>query len=43
MGAAMNRFDTTEPRPAQARGRWQLILIVLMVIGPMILAVTMAN
>ncbi|KPA89722.1 hypothetical protein PF66_03575 [Pseudomonas asplenii] len=43
MGAAMNPFDTTEPRQpgVRARGRWQLILIVLMVIGPMLLATGM--
>ncbi|WP_248799737.1 hypothetical protein [Pseudomonas sp. MWU13-2105] len=43
MGAAMNRLNTAESatRPQRARGRWQLILILLVVIGPMILATGM--
>ena len=43
MGAAMNPLNTAEaPTPPQrGRGRWQLILILLVVIGPMILATGM--
>ncbi|AMB86202.1 hypothetical protein AWM79_13190 [Pseudomonas agarici] len=43
MGAALNRLNTVEARRpgGRARGRWQLILIVLMVVGPMILATGM--
>ena len=42
MGAAMNPPNMSDARtPQRRRGRWQLILIVLMVIGPMILATGM--
>ncbi len=43
MGAAMNPLDTAEvPNPPRrGRGRWQLILILLVVVGPMLLATGM--
>ena len=42
MGAAMNPPNMSETgAPQRRRGRWQLILIVLMVVGPMILATGM--
>ncbi|MFK3793297.1 hypothetical protein ACI2KO_23880 [Pseudomonas piscis] len=42
MGTAMNPPNISETRmPSRRRGRWQLVLIVLMVIGPMILATCM--
>ena len=42
MGAAMNPPNMSDAQaPQRRRGRWQLILIVLMVIGPMILATGM--
>ncbi|NBF00715.1 hypothetical protein GV819_00270 [Pseudomonas sp. Fl5BN2] len=42
MGAAMNPPNITDAQaPNRRRGRWQLILILLMVIGPMILATGM--
>lgn len=42
MGTAMNPPNISETRePNRRRGRWQLVLIVLMVIGPMILATSM--
>lgn len=43
MGAAMNRLNTAEAPtpPRRGRGRWQLVLILLVVIGPMILATGM--
>lgn len=42
MGAAMNPPSITDAQaPNRRRGRWQLILILLMVIGPMILATGM--
>ena len=40
MGAAMNPPDLSE-LPDRRKGRWQLILILLMVIGPMVLATLM--
>ena len=40
MGAAMNPPSTSET-PDRRKGRWQLILILLMVIGPMVLATFM--
>ena len=43
MGAAMNPLNTAEARtpPRRGRGRWQLIMILLVVIGPMVLATGM--
>ncbi|MBU6961296.1 hypothetical protein KRR23_26640 [Pseudomonas sp. CVAP len=42
MGAAMNPPNMSEAQtPQRRRGRWQLVLILLMVIGPMILATGM--
>lgn len=43
MGAAMNPLNMSETRPPQARrkGRLQLILVLLVAIGPMILATGM--
>lgn len=43
MGAAMNPLNLSDtPRsPDRRKGRWQLILILLMVIGPMVLATGM--
>ncbi|MBV6751609.1 hypothetical protein KV580_14940 [Pseudomonas chlororaphis] len=43
MGAAMNPPNTAEAPtpPRRARGRWQLIMILLVVIGPMVLATGM--
>ncbi|TVT82236.1 hypothetical protein [Pseudomonas sp. H3(2019)] len=42
MGAAMNPPNMSEAQtPRRRRGRWQLVLILLMVIGPMILATGM--
>ncbi|WP_095080892.1 hypothetical protein [Pseudomonas sp. Irchel s3h17] len=42
MGAAMKPPNMSETgAPQRRRGRWQLILIVLMVVGPMILATGM--
>ncbi|VVO13177.1 hypothetical protein [Pseudomonas fluorescens] len=43
MGAAMNPPNMSETRksPSRRRGRWQLILILMMVIGPMVLATGM--
>ena len=40
MGAAMNPPNTSET-PDRRKGRWQLILILMMVIGPMALATFM--
>ena len=40
MGAAMNPPNMSE-LPDRRKGRWQLILILLMVIGPMVLATLM--
>ncbi|MBC3254564.1 hypothetical protein HU733_03590 [Pseudomonas paralactis] len=40
MGAAMNPPSTSEA-PDRRKGRWQLILILMMVIGPMVLATFM--
>ena len=40
MGAAMNPLNMSEA-PDRRKGRWQLILIVLMVVGPMVLATFM--
>ena len=40
MGAAMNPLNVSE-LPSRRKGRWQLILILLMVIGPMALATFM--
>ena len=40
MGAAMNPPSTSEA-PDRRKGRWQLILILMMVIGPMALATFM--
>ena len=40
MGAAMNPPSTSET-PDRRKGRWQLILILMMVIGPMVLATFM--
>ncbi|MFQ6350826.1 hypothetical protein ACQRBV_08820 [Pseudomonas sp. R11F] len=40
MGAAMNPPSMSEA-PARRKGRWQLILILMMVIGPMVLATFM--
>lgn len=40
MGAAVNPPDLSE-LPDRRKGRWQLILILLMVIGPMVLATLM--
>ncbi len=41
MGAAMNPLNTAEAPPRRGRGRWQLIMILLVVIGPMVLATGM--
>ena len=43
MGAAMNplNMSDTPAAPNRSKGRWQLILILLMVIGPMVLATLM--
>ncbi|SDV08360.1 hypothetical protein [Pseudomonas mucidolens] len=43
MGTAMNppSMSDTRAAPDRRKGRWQLILIVLMVIGPMVLATFM--
>ena len=41
MGTAMNPPNTSDAPRTKGRGRWQLILIVAMVIGPMILATGM--
>ena len=42
MSPAMNpALSTPEAPPARARGRWQLILLLLVAIGPMILATAM--
>ncbi|KAA0945367.1 MULTISPECIES: hypothetical protein [unclassified Pseudomonas] len=43
MGAAMNPLNISDASqlPGRSKGRWQLILIVLMVIGPMVLATFM--
>jgi hypothetical protein len=43
MGTVMNPTSTSEPRPPLSRrkGRWQLILVLLVAIGPMILATSM--
>ena len=41
MGTAMNPPNTSDAPRTKSRGRWQLILIVAMVIGPMILATGM--
>lgn len=43
MGAAMNPPNMSEARrsTSRRRGRWQLILILLMVVGPMVLATGM--
>ena len=42
MGAAMNPPNMSDAQaPQRRRGRWQLILILLMVIGPMVLATGM--
>ncbi|WP_191489232.1 hypothetical protein [Pseudomonas sp. FEN] len=43
MGAAMNPLNTAEAPnpPRRGRGRWQLILILLVVVGPMVLATGM--
>ena len=40
MGAAMNPPSTSDT-PDRRKGRWQLILILMMVIGPMVLATFM--
>ncbi|AZE92221.1 hypothetical protein C4J95_0066 [Pseudomonas orientalis] len=40
MGAAMNPLNLSEA-PDRRKGRWQLILILLMVVGPMVLATLM--
>ncbi|TFY92360.1 hypothetical protein DYL61_17245 [Pseudomonas nabeulensis] len=40
MGAAMNPLNVSE-LPSRRKGRWQLILILMMVIGPMALATFM--
>ncbi|WP_419794371.1 hypothetical protein MYA83_00385 [Pseudomonas palleroniana] len=40
MGAAMNPPSMSEA-PARRKGRWQLMLILMMVIGPMVLATFM--
>ncbi|WP_455823056.1 hypothetical protein [Pseudomonas graminis] len=40
MGAAMNPLNVSE-MPDRRKGRWQLILILMMVIGPMALATVM--
>lgn len=40
MGAAMNPPSVSE-LPSRRKGRWQLILILMMVIGPMVLATLM--
>ncbi|MBD8096973.1 hypothetical protein IFR08_25545 [Pseudomonas fluorescens] len=40
MGAAMNPLNMSEA-PDRRKGRWQLILILLMVVGPMVLATFM--
>lgn len=40
MGAAMNPLNVSE-MPDRSKGRWQLILILMMVIGPMALATFM--
>ena len=43
MGAAMNplNMSDTPAAPNRRKGRWQLILILLMVVGPMVLATFM--
>ncbi|AIG04009.1 Uncharacterised protein [Pseudomonas fluorescens] len=42
MGAAMNPLNMSDAAaPNRRKGRWQLILILLMVIGPMVLATLM--
>ena len=42
MSPAMNpALSTSEAPPARGRGRWQLILLLLVAIGPMILATAM--
>ena len=43
MGAAMNPLNMSDApaTPDRRKGRWQLILILLMVIGPMALATFM--
>ena len=43
MGTVMNPTSTSEPRPPlnRRKGRWQLILVLLVAIGPMILATSM--
>lgn len=43
MGAAMNplNMSDTPAAPNRRKGRWQLILILMMVIGPMVLATLM--
>lgn len=40
MGAAMNPLNVSEA-PDRRKGRWQLLLILLMVVGPMVLATFM--
>lgn len=40
MGAAMNPLNISEV-PDRRKGRWQLVLILLMVVGPMVLATLM--
>ncbi len=40
MGAVMNPLNVSEA-PDRRKGRWQLILILLMVVGPMVLATFM--
>ena len=40
MGAAMNPLNVSE-LPNRRKGRWQLVLILMMVIGPMVLATLM--
>ena len=43
MGTVMNPTSTSEPRPPlnRRKGRWQLILVLLVAIGPIILATSM--
>lgn len=41
MSAATNPLDVPEGRKPRSRGRWQLLLILLVTLGPMILATSM--
>ncbi|KAF1033386.1 MAG: hypothetical protein GAK37_00192 [Pseudomonas sp.] len=41
MGTAMNHPGTPEVMPGRRKGRWQLLLILAMVLGPIVLATLM--